>query len=450
MDVPHYTMIGAFGPATFLTVVCPSPRECMPPAGQPAGIWGVSRYHLESKMCASAMHSGAINTAIDEPQAFVFRVSQFSGPLYTYKALTRYGIQSGQRFGETGEFFVSHIFKGAIAKPHVDLLPLPPSPNNVVGFGRAQLNAVLPIGSVSDTPFEVRRRLLILAKEGGADSLTERRYISRCFLVANTKEIALDGDGESIGQERTKVSLVWTDPAGAPEAAYYLVTDLDLHVFGPGGEEWRGNDRVDRLNNVEQAWVRGQAPGGLYCATVNAFKAPMAAQKFSLIATGRGAAVCGATPSAAAGEASFSGTWYVTYSSCSKDAFPESDPNAAYSMVQAGNCLSFRFFASPRDSADASAASFGGLRRSVDADAKGTYPALGKSLFGRISGQGQPQLTLRYAAANGAEFNFLGREVPRESMLGPIPPNAMRGVKLEHSTCEVYLAQTKVGINVQV
>lgn len=324
-------------------------------------------------------------------------------------------------------------------------MPLPKAPNNVIGFGRVQLNAVLPVGQVADTAVASRRRLVILSdgsKELVSDGVTQS-YRTQCFQLSHLKEISADGDGVSIGQERTKVTLVYTDYAGASSAAKSLVSDLDLHVFGPSGEEWRGNERIDRLNNVEQAWIRGRAQGGLYCATVRAWDTPLGKQSYSLIATGRGALPCGS----ATGDQSFSGQWRVTHNACGADVFGATDPAATYSIIQAGDCLSFRLFDFPT-TATAGAVSFKGLRRSTDESNDAFFPALGQSFSGRLHSNG---FTLRNVNDQGTTINLIGRTISRSQMAGEeyIPDFATRFIKLEHYSCTVFLAQVKATPDVQ-
>lgn len=63
-----------------------------------------------------------------------------------------------------------------------------------------------------------------------------------------------------------KVTLAWTDPPAPPGASPALVNDLDLVVVAPDGREYLGNDpagsgKPDRLNNVEQVYIKQPLPG---------------------------------------------------------------------------------------------------------------------------------------------------------------------------------------------
>jgi subtilisin family serine protease len=79
-----------------------------------------------------------------------------------------------------------------------------------------------------------------------------------------------------------RVTLVWTDPAGEPNADPALVNDLDLSVTSASGTEYWGNNfdggrsvegfARDELNNVECVYVDG--PSGTYTVSVSAFNLP--------------------------------------------------------------------------------------------------------------------------------------------------------------------------------
>ncbi|ACX51263.1 S-layer domain protein [Ammonifex degensii KC4] len=63
-----------------------------------------------------------------------------------------------------------------------------------------------------------------------------------------------------------KVTLCWTDPPASLGSGEVLVNDLDLVVYGPGGQRFCGNDfenrgLPDRRNNVEQVVIPQPLPG---------------------------------------------------------------------------------------------------------------------------------------------------------------------------------------------
>lgn len=89
-----------------------------------------------------------------------------------------------------------------------------------------------------------------------------------------------------------KISLVWTDYPGSTTASKALVNDLDLTVTGPDGTAYHGNDfaapfndSADRLNNVENVFIKSPAPGN-YRVTVKGYNIPNGPQKYSLVVSG--------------------------------------------------------------------------------------------------------------------------------------------------------------------
>ncbi|MFD1873473.1 S8 family serine peptidase [Hymenobacter bucti] len=98
------------------------------------------------------------------------------------------------------------------------------------------------------------------------------------------------------GAPRLKVTLAWTDPEAAANAAQALVNDLDLAVLGPGGAgpwlPWTlsphpdsltqpARRRADHLNSVEQVTLALPA-AGTYQLRVRGYRVPSAPQAFSL------------------------------------------------------------------------------------------------------------------------------------------------------------------------
>eukprot|EP00286_Rhodomonas_abbreviata_P000440 CAMPEP_0181291096 /NCGR_PEP_ID=MMETSP1101-20121128/1777_1 /TAXON_ID=46948 /ORGANISM="Rhodomonas abbreviata, Strain Caron Lab Isolate" /LENGTH=1598 /DNA_ID=CAMNT_0023395449 /DNA_START=240 /DNA_END=5032 /DNA_ORIENTATION=- len=122
-------------------------------------------------------------------------------------------------------------------------------------------------------------------------------------LVVRDREVMHDGGLFTMCVERTsaveplKVTLVWTDPPGAPVAVAVLVNDLDLTVTGPEGNVLLGNHRVsrdamngehhalDKENNNEQVTVSGSDVGEFRIRVLGA-DVPQGPQKFSLVLSG--------------------------------------------------------------------------------------------------------------------------------------------------------------------
>lgn len=125
-----------------------------------------------------------------------------------------------------------------------------PSPNSSSGYGRVNLkNSIPPAAKEGDNPASGYR-------EGGP--LTQGQTDSELVI-----KVPKDG-GQTL-----KVTLVWTDPAGAS-----LQNDLDLIVTAADGSERHGNmgdkKEFDRANNVEQV-VWAKVPGGDVKVQVRAF-----------------------------------------------------------------------------------------------------------------------------------------------------------------------------------
>jgi len=136
-----------------------------------------------------------------------------------------------------------------------------PSPNNNSGFGRVNLAGSViipgPPGSGADAGFGEGGPL----KQGGEDT----------FTVVIPKSPAHEHGAAPAALGATfKMTLVWTDPAGAA-----LQNDLDLVVRAANGDERHGNmgtgKGFDRRNNVEQVhWLN--MPPGPAAITVRAFR----------------------------------------------------------------------------------------------------------------------------------------------------------------------------------
>jgi len=111
------------------------------------------------------------------------------------------------------------------------------------------------------------------------------------------------GDGESDifsinvppGTSSLKVTLVWDDPAGVPNANPALVNDLDILLVPPGGSPgyytWRLNPNspsapatktFDDRNNVEQALISNPTPGN-WAIHIQGWNVPQSPQSYSLV-----------------------------------------------------------------------------------------------------------------------------------------------------------------------
>jgi serine protease AprX len=131
-----------------------------------------------------------------------------------------------------------------------------PSPNNNSGFGRVNLlgSVILP-GPNPDAGFGDGGPL----SQGEEDTFTVE--IPRESPGNNSVASAVPaGVGTSSLGATFKITLVWTDPAGA-----LLQNDLDLIVRAADGSERHGNmgtsSGFDRVNNVEQILWSNMPPG---------------------------------------------------------------------------------------------------------------------------------------------------------------------------------------------
>lgn len=129
------------------------------------------------------------------------------------------------------------------------------SPNNNSGYGRVDLaGAVIIPGPDGDAGFGQGGPL----KQGGSDTIVIR-------TGKGEQGIAAGGPAHTL-----KITLAWTDPAGAA-----LQNDLDLIVRAANGQERHGNmgtsKKFDRTNNVEQVVWENLPPGELK-VTIRAFR----------------------------------------------------------------------------------------------------------------------------------------------------------------------------------
>ena len=129
---------------------------------------------------------------------------------------------------------------------------------------------------------------------GAVRTVLEQRY--RTGTVGQSQEQLLDLKVPA-GTQQLKITLVWSDPAAAANAAKALLNDLDIAVLGPTGSRWlpwtlsaypnldsltrparRG---PDHLNNVEQVTISLPA-AGTYQVRVRGYAVPSGPQAFSL------------------------------------------------------------------------------------------------------------------------------------------------------------------------
>ncbi|WP_159452038.1 S8 family serine peptidase [Hymenobacter roseosalivarius] len=130
---------------------------------------------------------------------------------------------------------------------------------------------------------------------GAVQTVDEKRFFTN-FTIQNAEQvftISVPADSPEL-----KVTLVWHDPAAAPDAAQALVNDLDLELVRLStGQRWQpwvlntyphldslaqpARRRPDHLNNIEQITVAVPAPG-IYELRVRGFRVPQGPQAFSV------------------------------------------------------------------------------------------------------------------------------------------------------------------------
>lgn len=143
------------------------------------------------------------------------------------------------------------LIKAALLNGTLDMTGVAGYPNNNEGWGLVRLEDVLAFAgsTLSTRVWDFRN----------ADSLTTGQQHEHHIDVASNTQ-------------RLKVTLVWTDPPGAPNSTAAMVNDLDLEVVSPGGAQlFRGNVFVagvsatggaaDTGNNVECVLVTAPAAG---------------------------------------------------------------------------------------------------------------------------------------------------------------------------------------------
>ncbi|SIT94190.1 S8 family serine peptidase [Pontibacter indicus] len=131
---------------------------------------------------------------------------------------------------------------------------------------------------------------------GALRSIESQRFKLDAVTAGQTRTFQLNVPK---GVRRLKATLVWHDPAAAPDVETALVNDLDLVLRHPAsGKSWLpwvlstfphpdslqkpARRRPDRLNNVEQITI-GAPAAGTYTLQVSGFRVPEGAQEFSLV-----------------------------------------------------------------------------------------------------------------------------------------------------------------------
>lgn len=365
-------------------VSCPSVTQCL---ASSAAVQGISMYTPSSSICRAAIHTGSVNTTYTGSQAVMPAPISYTGSgKYPVKGSTQNGVTSSSSSITSGTSLWMPQVGGYISEAYMNTVPIPNGPNTISGFGSLMLTAALPVADSSRSPTAYSYRQLVIISDG-ARNLTDSSFITGCFLVSSLQELTTGYSTPNItytygvGSSRIKVTLAYSDYAQTLSAAKAIVNDLDLHVFGPRGQEWRGNDQVDRLNSVEQVWLRS-FNSGMYCATATGAKVPLGEQKYALVASGPGVEACAAT---APSNVQLSGTYTVTAPTCNDTPISSLISSifiagTKWGVVQGGDCMTLR------NAATTPSASFLGLRRSSLTSTAGNYaPIASLAASGRLS-----------------------------------------------------------------
>jgi len=140
-------------------------------------------------------------------------------------------------------------------------------PSFVQGWGRPQLDLILPIGvSASNFGFYVEN-----------STVAEANVTNRVCIHVNSNSKPL------------KITVVWTDPPASPASGIMLINNIDLILAGIGGIEYRSNfgQELDSLNNVEQIIIsEEEVQAGYYSILIHGTHLPMGSQPYALVVTG--------------------------------------------------------------------------------------------------------------------------------------------------------------------
>ena len=140
-------------------------------------------------------------------------------------------------------------------------------PNNVAGWGRANLSFISPTPNY------------ILWFDDHTTGLNTDESVNYTHTPTQPLQVTTN-------TQPLRMMLVWTDPPASLSASAQLVNDLDLVVTGPGGTYYGNNVSTgDRLNNVEGIII-DNPPIGAYRVSVTAFNVPIGSQPYALVVGG--------------------------------------------------------------------------------------------------------------------------------------------------------------------
>jgi len=250
------------------------------PDGSYKGLTSVANLTGQFKMSKNSLAVGAAD-ALGQVAALSSR-----GPAYDGRVKPELVA-----FGDAGSSDAAALGSGAallVQQAYRDQMGvLPPAAlvkaaliNSARDVGRAEVDFVAGFGQLDAL--------------GAVRTVLETRY--RTGTVAQGEEQLID-IAVPAGTQQLKITLTWTDPAAAANAAKALVNDLDIEVLGPTGRRWlpwtlsaypnldslarparRG---ADHLNNVEQVTI-SLPVAGTYQVRVRGYAVLSGPQAFSL------------------------------------------------------------------------------------------------------------------------------------------------------------------------
>jgi hypothetical protein len=140
-------------------------------------------------------------------------------------------------------------------------IPAAPRPNNVEGWGEADMQGTL---------FPAAPRKLLACATNALSTGATNVYT---LYIGSSN--------------RLSVTLAYSDYPATAGAGLRLVNDLDLSVTNPGGTNFYASGRTspDRTNNVEGIDVGAPSPG-LYTIRVKGFNVPNGPQPYALVVSG--------------------------------------------------------------------------------------------------------------------------------------------------------------------
>ncbi|MDO7885874.1 S8 family serine peptidase [Hymenobacter cheonanensis] len=250
------------------------------PDGPYKGLAGVANLTGQFKMSKNSLAVGATD-ALGQVAPLSSR-----GPAYDGRVkpeLVAYGdagSSDASALGSGGALLVQQAYRDQTGTLPAAALVKAALINSARDVGRPEVDFVAGFGQLDAL--------------GAVRTVLEKRY--RNGAVAQGQEQLFDL-AVPAGTQQVKVTLTWTDPEAAANAAQALVNDLDLEVLGPGGSRWLpwtlstypsldslgrpARRAADHLNNVEQVTITLPA-AGTYQVRVRGYAVPAGPQAFSL------------------------------------------------------------------------------------------------------------------------------------------------------------------------